>query len=236
MNLCNFGCNQLAVKQFKSGNYCCSSNASSCPVMKERNNRILRGKYDWDMIQEYYDTGHSQRDIQRKFNISSGTIYSAVKNKKLICRDRKFALSLARSKGKCKMSKTALKEQAIRARQNIITRYEAGWMPKAGRCKKYKYISPIAGEVYLDGTWELAVAGWLDANGYDWKRNTKRFPYKNLKGTISHYTPDFWVKEFDGYLEVKGYETALDRCKWSQFTESLTVWKKKDLQEIGRLP
>jgi len=25
-------------------------------------------------------------------------------------------------------------------------------MPKAGRCKKYRYYSPIAGEVLLDGT------------------------------------------------------------------------------------
>jgi hypothetical protein len=83
------------------------------------------------------------------------------------------------------------------------------------------------------GNWELAVAKWLDTQKYNWKRNTKRFQYTNLKNVISHYTPDFWVEELNGYLEVKGYETELDRCKWKQFTENLTVWKKKDLQNLN---
>ena len=29
--------------------------------------------------------------------------------------------------------------------------------------------------------------------------------------------------------------TELDRCKWSQFTEKLTVWKKKDLKDLSIL-
>ena len=76
------------------------------------------------------------------------------------------------------------------------------------------------------------MAEWLDEKKYNWKRNTKRFQYINLKGTISHYVPDFWVEELNGYLEIKGYETQLDRCKWSQFSESLTVWKKSDLKKM----
>ena len=54
----------------------------------------------------------------------------------------------------------------------------------------------------------------------------------NLKGTISHYVPDFWVEELNSYVEVKGYETALDRCKWSQFKEPLVVWKQTELKEF----
>jgi hypothetical protein len=129
------------------------------------------------------------------------------------------------------MSNEQKEAHAASARTRIIARYEAGWLPKAGRCKKYRYFSPIAGEVLLDGTWELAVAKWLDTNEYNWKRNTKRFQYINLKGEISFYTPDFWVDEFNSYLEIKGYETALDRCKWSQFTAPLIIWKKKELFE-----
>jgi hypothetical protein len=233
---CDFGCSKPAIKTFKTGRSCCSTSTSKCPAMKERNNSKLRGKYDWDLIQEYYDAGYSQRDIRKKFNISSGTIHGAVKDKKLIGRDRKSAVALARSQGKGKMSEAALKKSAVRARLNIIKRYENGWMPKAGRCKKYKHISPIAGEVYLDGTWELAVATWLDNKKYNWKRNTKRFQYLNLKNQISYYTPDFWVEELNGYLEIKGYETELDRCKWKQFSETLTIWKKKELKKFGMIP
>jgi hypothetical protein len=138
----------------------------------------------------------------------------------------------------CNLTKEPVKhteEFKLKQRDRIIARYEAGWMPKAGRCKKYKYVSPIAGEVYLDGTWELAVAEWLDKKQYNWKRNTKRFQYTNLKGTISHYVPDFWVEELNSYVEVKGYETELDRCKWSQFKDPLVVWKRKELTEMKLL-
>jgi hypothetical protein len=184
--------------------------------------------YNWSVIQKDYDSGMSQRDILRKYGMSSRIIYIATQNGDFKSRTRSDAAKLDAVKN----PKTHSEEFKIKQRNRIIARYEAGWMPKAGRCKKYKYISSIAGEVYLDGTWELAVAKWLDKKKYNWKRNTKRFQYINLKGAISHYVPDFWVEELNGYLEVKGYETQLDRCKWSQFSETLTVWKKSDLKKM----
>jgi transposase len=185
-------------------------------------------KYDWKIIQADYNSGLSQRELVKKYGMSSKTLYVATLNGDLISRTKSDSVAL----GNAKFPRTHSKEFKEKQRKNIIERYEAGWMPKAGRCKKYKYISKVAGEVLLDGTWELAVAKWLDSKNYNWKRNTKRFPYTNLKNTLSHYTPDFWVEELGGYLEVKGYETKLDRCKWEQFTEPLTVWKKKDLKDI----
>jgi hypothetical protein len=74
---------------------------------------------------------------------------------------------------------------------------------------------------------------YLDDNFISWKRNNKRFNYIKLDGKQATYCPDFWVEELDSYIEIKGYETELDRCKWSQFTEKLIVYKKKDLQDIG---
>lgn len=184
--------------------------------------------YNWSEIQKEYDTGMSQRDIIKKYRMSSRTITVAVRNGNLNSRSRRDAAIL----DSVKNPRTHSEEFKIKQRDRIIARYEAGWMPKAGRCKKYKHVSPIAGEVYLDGTWELTVAKWLDEKEYNWKRNTKRFQYTNLKGIISHYVPDFWVEELKSYVEVKGYETALDRCKWSQFQNPLVVWKRKELTEM----
>jgi hypothetical protein len=185
-------------------------------------------KYNWKAIQVDYDNGFSQREILKKYSMSSRTLYIATQNGDLTSRSRSDAATLNNKK----VPRKHTEEFKSRQRSNIIKRYEDGWMPKAGRCKKYRYVSPIAGEVYLDGTWELAVAKWLDDQRFDWTRNKKRFQYTNLKGTISHYVPDFWVKELNGYLEVKGYETDLDRCKWSQFIDPLTVWKRKDLKDM----
>lgn len=42
-------------------------------------------------------------------------------------------------------------------RAKIIERYKSGLESTAGRCKKYDYVSPVAGSIKVDGTWELTV-------------------------------------------------------------------------------
>lgn len=111
--------------------------------------------------------------------------------------------------------------------------YASGFAATAGRCPKLKHTSPVAGEISVDGTWELAVARWLDSQGLTWRRNTKRFEYTKPNGANSTYCPDFYVEDWKSYIEVKGYETELDRCKWSQFPGELLVWKLGELKDRG---
>ncbi|GJQ43998.1 MAG: hypothetical protein JETCAE03_34960 [Ignavibacteriaceae bacterium] len=120
-------------------------------------------------------------------------------------------------------------------RKKIKERYANGWEVKCGRCKKIDYISLIAGKVKLDGSWELKVAQYLDENKINWKRNKQRFDYINLKNKKSTYCPDFYLKDEDKFIEVKGYKTDLDECKWSQFPEKLEIWDKKRLKELNIL-
>jgi hypothetical protein len=225
MTLCDFGCKQSAIKQFKSGKYCCSTSASGCPVMKQRNSAKVSAKRK-ELGDNFWSNGHPK-----------GATGSTPWNK------NKTGLQIAWNKGLTndpRLTGKASTDEKETNRKNKLSkiatqRHANGWDNKAGRCQKYKYTSPVAGNVTLDGTWELAVAKWLDSQNFNWKRNTQRFQYINLKNVLSNYTPDFWVQEFNGYLEVKGYETKLDRCKWNQFTENLTVWKKKDLQKLNLL-
>jgi len=130
------------------------------------------------------------------------------------------------------MSPEIRKQTKRKLRDSINKRYEEGWQPKAGSCKKYWHESDIAGRVSLDGTWELAVARYFDNKNYEWRRNTKGFEYYNeIEERKAKYIPDFFLKEEDVYIEVKGYETKLDRCKWKQFDPELKIWKKEDLEQ-----
>lgn len=233
MSICDFGCGQISIKTFKTGRNCCSKSASSCPAMKEKNSekvkkiRNLKGD-------QYWKNGHPKGSANG--TSLKGKSWEEIYKDRAEIERNKRSESLKGNKIWQNLSEQQKKDLADNARQQIVKRYESGWMPRAGRCKKYKYVSPTAGEVRLDGSWELAVAKWLDSQGYNWKRNTRRFQYINLKGSISFYIPDFWVDEFSAYLEVKGYETELDRCKWKQFTENLIVWKKEELRNIGAIP
>lgn len=111
-------------------------------------------------------------------------------------------------------------------------RYLAGWECVAGRCKKYEYESPIAGKVKVDGTWELVFCKYLDAKKLTWVRNKTRFKYTRPDGRESTYQPDFFVEEWQTYVEVKGYETDLDKSKWSQLPHPLKVIRRKEICEM----
>lgn len=103
-----------------------------------------------------------------------------------------------------------------------------GVRKNAGRCKSIYYVSPIAGEMWLNGTWEHKYAMWLDSHNLTWKRNTQHFPYL-FEGKVRKYFPDFYIKDNDTFVEIKGYETSKDKAKWSQFPKTLQVLKRDDL-------
>lgn len=107
-----------------------------------------------------------------------------------------------------------------------------GWSPKAGRCEKIKYNSPISGEFSVDGTWELLFCQWCDRRGIKVDRIGFRFEYTKPNGKKSLYHPDFKIEGY--YIEVKGYETELDRCKWAQFPERLIILRKEQIDNLDK--
>lgn len=56
---------------------------------------------------------------------------------------------------------------------------------------------------HFDSLFEIEVAQFLEKNGINWQRNTKRF-YFEWDGNQTYYIPDFLIDN-DLYLETKGY-------------------------------
>ena len=229
-NLCEFGCGTEAKYKLKNGKNCCNKSTSSCEGMKEKNRAKIK-ELRKELGNNYWKNGHPKgssngTSLKGKTYIE---IFGETRAQEQIEKLRKANLGKTSWHTFSEEKKEEFREKH---RDIILKRYETGWMPKAGRCKKIRYVSPIAGEVLLDGSWELNAAIYMDKQRWNWRRNTERFPYINLKGTLSHYTPYFYVEELGGYLEVKGYETELDRCKWKQFKNKLTVWGKDSIYNI----
>lgn len=178
-------------------------------------------KIDWNFVQSQYDA-HGTWDMLNTLGYSNNCLAWGLKNKKLFTRSASDALKLAWGLGRQNVEKYRTEE--YRKKQSKF----GGIKANAGRCKLIKHISPIAGEVYLNGTWEYKYALWLDENNIDWRRNKKGFPYM-FDGKRRKYYPDFHLLSENKYVEVKGYETEKDKAKWSQFPEKLLVLKKIEL-------
>jgi hypothetical protein len=82
----------------------------------------------------------------------------------------------------------------------------------------------------LKGTWELEVAKWLDKNNIKWTNKIKPFEYE-WENSLHFYFPDFYLIEFNRYIEVKGFERERDRCKW-RVVKDLIVIKKEEIKKI----
>lgn len=94
---------------------------------------------------------------------------------------------------------------------------------KGGRAKWYE----VAGQK-VQGTWERNIALKFEELGVKWKKlktNRDTLEYV-MDGKVRHYTPDFYLPEYDVLLEVKGYWWGRDREKMGIVLET---HKNKDI-------
>jgi hypothetical protein len=229
MHICEFGCGKEAIHQFKSsGKWCCSKNANSCEGKKNTDREKKRGKNPW--IGKKHPRArlgcippNKGKTLEELYgNVKAEEIRKQMSESKIGCKTWH------------KIDKETVERIKKEASERAYTRHAQGWQGAIGRCKKIKYTSPIAGEVMLDGGWELLVAQYFDKHGIDWRRNKKRFKYV-YNNKERFYTPDFFLVKENSFIEVKGYETDLDREKWRQFPEKLEVWKKEKIKELRKI-
>ncbi len=96
-----------------------------------------------------------------------------------------------------------------------------------GRVKKYKFDGR-----WLTGTWELEVAKSLKKHGINWINEIEGIEYE-WNGNTHLYFPDFYLTDYNMYVEVKGYEREKDRCKWKA-VDNLIVIKVNEIKKIKK--
>jgi len=87
-------------------------------------------------------------------------------------------------------------------------------------------------EVRYNSTWEYKVAQYLTENNISWiRKGIKPISYYWNDGWHLYF-PDFYLTDYDKYVEVKGYETERDRAKWSQSDKPIIIIKQKEMDKI----
>lgn len=97
------------------------------------------------------------------------------------------------------LSTTALKNSKLRGNKNK----HAEW-----------YISPIAGRVWTESSWERILAKDLDKHQIKWERPKGHFKWIDQTGKQRRYYPDFYLPDLDLYIDPKNpYLTKKDEYK-----------------------
>lgn len=105
---------------------------------------------------------------------------------------------------------------------------------KGGRSKWYT----VAGQ-NVQGTWERDIATKFELLNIRWiklKTNKDTLKYE-MNGKIRSYTPDFYLPDYDMYVEVKGFWWGDDKEKMKIVFQtypdkSIVVVEKEEYEEI----
>jgi hypothetical protein len=74
--------------------------------------------------------------------------------------------------------------------------------------------------VSMDSTWEVIMAMRLDELDIKWERDENmKLPYLMRSGRKRNYIPDFYLPEYDVYIEIKGYLTESAKHKMKSVLE-----------------
>lgn len=96
------------------------------------------------------------------------------------------------------------------------------------RAKKQEYKNEK-----FHSSWEVIVAKWLDSKNIEWQRKVPPVEYA-LNESTHLYFPDFYLPDFDLFIEVKGHETTRDLCKWQALSGKISILRKDEIDHIKK--
>ena len=105
----------------------------------------------------------------------------------------------------------------------------------SGNSKHYHVKDSFGNDVVLQSSWEYEMSLNLDKNNIKWRRPmTFWLTLKNKCGKQSTYTPDFWLPEYDVYLDPKAQpnkeQSLRIDCWLTQYNKKfLIIWKRDQL-------
>lgn len=87
----------------------------------------------------------------------------------------------------------------------------------------------------FDSSWECEFYKFLKEHNVEIQRCKQWFEYVDSKGKTRLYFPDFYLKEFDLYIEIKAFSKEKDKLKWEQFPNDkrLEIYFGNDLVLLG---
>lgn len=124
-------------------------------------------------------------------------------------------------------ARAGIKEKHSRIMKEVFKNNPESYLyAKRGRTKIYE----VDG-IKLQGTWEVAFYNYCKFYNITITKNHGRFLYTYENKEYGYY-PDFYLKDLDVYVEVKGVTMPKDLAKWKCFPKKLIVITSKEIQYI----
>ncbi len=221
MKLCFYGCGNEANFTFKNGKVCCSKNSSTCPIQREKNGALKKGKTpNWT-------NGNPRKGKKYGPAWNSGKTYTELMGVEKSAQHRD---KIGKSVAKVATGKAKTLESEENRKKNISFSMKnnplaGGYRKGSGRGKSGWYKG-----FWSDSSYELVFIIYCLDHNIGFTRNTVLYPYEYM-GIIKHWIPDFIMSD-QTYIEIKGYETEQTIAKYASFPYELKILKKIELKPM----
>ena len=183
-----------------------------------------------ERIIELYNSGETLLDMEKVFNISRHTIRKYLERLGYK-REKEFVYKITNKKRKeAFLEKYGIEnpsqiddpEMQARRIKGARERGKIAWSGKNNPNYKNKIGNNFGfkagkrkdlGDMFFRSSWEANYARYLNHNNIDWEFEPKHFELENE----TTYTPDFYLKETNEYIEVKGYWMEDAKEKYEMF-------------------
>lgn len=193
MNIkCSYGCGRDAIIQNKSGKWMCDTSPNKCPENRKKNSGSLSKSY------------------------SSGQRVSQKEQYSKLPEETKSKMAWA--KGLTKETDQRIKNMSVelsRSKKGMIGRPHSEDTKQKMSSKRIQFLEThskhcewfLVGDTKVQGTLEKKFAEFLLTTGVKFERNRLRFQCHR------RYTPDFFLPEYNLYVEIKGFLYDKDKEK-----------------------
>jgi hypothetical protein len=188
----------------------------------------------------YQNNKHPLLGVQRPEHIKklldrTGKLHSE-KTKKIISEKNKGVNNGFYGK---KHSKETCKKLSNNAKKNVKKGKESNFYGKIYHGKRKYYFSSEGKKYLMRSTWEIKFAKYLDDNNINWEYEPKSFELIINNKEVT-YTPDFYLKDFNEYIEIKGWWRDDAKLKYDAFVKKynnikIKVYGKRELKNLGVL-
>ena len=179
-----------------------------------------------DLYNMYWKEEKHPREIAEKYDCSICTIHNYLKKYNIKRRTKSEArmgkLNPIYGVGHTKAARKKMSEAFSNGRKMGYNTY---WG------KGSYYNSPNQGKVWMRSGWETKTADYLTKNSINWYYE---YEWLDINSEI-RYLPDFFLPDYNLYIEVKGRKKAKDMLKFksAQKKYNILLWDGEMLLRLG---
>ena len=188
----------------------------------------------FSVSQVSYNQGVIMKKGTRQSIESKERMSKALKGKKMSEETKKKISDALKGRPKSEEHVNSVaKSNTGKKRSEEFKQYRSDYMKKAWAEGKMEptivnnkwAIPTIYNGVQMRSKLEARVASILDSNDIEWQYEPERFKLKEFV-----YTPDFYLPEFNIYLEVKGWDQGLEKIEaLRNIGKCVVLVKEKDI-------